>query len=107
MNSIDLAYMLYYSGILVITIFLYMVARFYRSKLDPSTPLVGFIITTTLLFVVIVIDLGMSSDSVVYLLSNFEISVKRVIIDSLLLVAGIIGSWNSFALYSRMKKVQK
>ena len=65
-------------------------------KLDPETPIIGFIVTIIMLLIATILSL-------IVIESNY----LRFIIDFLLLIAGSFGSWNSIELYLRMKRVYK
>jgi len=77
-------------------LFMYLIARFYRVKLDPDTPAYGF--TVAMLALIMAITGAIIGD---------DGRGERLFVDVALFIAGIAGSWNSISLYVRMKRVHK
>lgn len=87
---------LYLAGAFILMLFMYLIARFYRVKLDPETPVFGFLIA--MLSLIMAITGTVIGDN-----SRAE----RIFVDIALFIAGSFGTWNSISLYVRMKRVHK
>jgi len=87
---------LYLAGAFILMLFMYLVARFYRIKLDPNTPVIGFWIAM-LSFIMAITGLLIGNNG----------NAERIFVDIVLFTAGIFGTWNSISLYVRMKRVHK
>jgi len=87
---------LYLAGSFVLMMFMYLIARFYRMKLDPETPVFGFWIA--MMGIVMAITGKAIGDNG---------TAEQVFVDVAMFVAGIAGAWNSISVYVRMKRVHK
>jgi len=91
---------LYLAGAFVLMLFMYLIARFYRIKLDPGTPVFGFLVAMIALIMAITgIIIGDHTSG--------RPNISRIFVDSTLFISGIAGAWNSITLYIRMKRVHK
>ncbi len=88
--------LLYLAGAFVLMLFMYLIARFYRIKLDPNTPVLGFLASMLSLIMAITGKLIGNNGN-----------PERIFVDVALFLAGIFGTWNSVSLYVRMKRVHK
>ncbi len=87
---------IYLLGAAIFLLFMYQIARFYRSRLDPKTPVIGFLLAMVALVV-----------SITAVVVGDEGNGTRYFVDAALAVGGALGTWNSLALYVRMKRVYK
>ncbi len=87
---------LYLIGAFILMLFMFLIARFYRIKLDHNTPIAGFF------GAMIALVMGVTG-----VIVGNNGNGERYFVDVALFVAGAFGSWNSIALYVRMKRVYK
>lgn len=93
---ITISLIIYLVGAFVLMLFMYLIARFYRVKLDPDTQVAGFI--GAMIAIIMAITGVLIGDN-----QNAE----RYFVDVAHFVAGLLGAWSSISLYIRMKKVYK
>ncbi len=86
----------YLIGAALLLLFMYQIARFYRSRLDPKTPIIGFLLALVALVV-----------SITAIVVGDDGNGTRYFVGAALAVGGALGTWNSIALYIRMKRVYK
>ncbi len=91
-----LSLVFYLIGAFVLMLFMYLIARFYRIKLDPNTPVAGFLSAmVTLIMAITGILIGDNGPG------------EQLFVDVSLFGTGVLGAWNSIALHVRMKRVYK
>ncbi len=94
LNSVSI--IIYLLGAAILLLFMYHIARFYRSRLDPKTPIIGFLLG--------MVALGVSITAIIV---GDDGNGTRYFVDVALAIGGALGTWNSLALYIRMKRVYK